>query len=329
MRLKTYHAPTMSEAMRLVRVELGDEAVIVSSYRSRRGRGVEVTAAIEPRDAATAAPVAMNGAAVKSPTTEQLAQSLAYHAVPEDLAERLRALALLDSSDPLERRLATALASELHFDPLPAGNRQPLVLVGAPGAGKTVAVAKLATRAVMAGRSVAVITCDTVRAGGVEQLSAFVELLGQPLVTVAGPEELCQAIAEAAERDTILIDTPGTNPLNAVEIADLQGFLAAGGNAHNILVLPAGLDGAEATDAARQFAEVGARRLLITRLDVARRYGAALAAAKAAGMSLDLASSSSFVAQGLHALTPGAVARLLLRNPAKTDLAAVFSEDSV
>ncbi len=37
----------MAEAMRQIRDDLGAEAVIVSSHQSERGRGVQVTAAID------------------------------------------------------------------------------------------------------------------------------------------------------------------------------------------------------------------------------------------------------------------------------------------
>jgi flagellar biosynthesis protein FlhF len=47
MRLKSYNAPTMAEAMRLVREELGDNAIIVSTQRSSDGQGVRITAALE------------------------------------------------------------------------------------------------------------------------------------------------------------------------------------------------------------------------------------------------------------------------------------------
>ena len=51
------------------------------------------------------------------------------------------------------------------------------MLVGLPGAGKTVTTAKLATKAVMSGAKINVITTDRVRAGGVQQLEAFTDIL--------------------------------------------------------------------------------------------------------------------------------------------------------
>ncbi|MBF0306560.1 MAG: GTP-binding protein, partial [Alphaproteobacteria bacterium] len=51
MRLKSYTAPSMAEAMHLVRQELGEDAIIVSTQRAVGGKGVRITAALEPEDA--------------------------------------------------------------------------------------------------------------------------------------------------------------------------------------------------------------------------------------------------------------------------------------
>ncbi|HEY1386360.1 MAG TPA: GTPase, partial [Dongiaceae bacterium] len=61
MRLRTFTAPTISEAMRQVRTALGDDAVILSTEHN--GKAVKVTAAIEPAAAAAAtAPTAPDSA---------------------------------------------------------------------------------------------------------------------------------------------------------------------------------------------------------------------------------------------------------------------------
>ena len=41
MRLRTFSAVTLDEAITLVRNEMGEEAIIVSTYQSRRGRGAQ------------------------------------------------------------------------------------------------------------------------------------------------------------------------------------------------------------------------------------------------------------------------------------------------
>src|SRR4051812_35951505 len=45
MRLKSYEAADMNEAMDAIRHDMGDEAVILSVIRASRGKGIKVTAA--------------------------------------------------------------------------------------------------------------------------------------------------------------------------------------------------------------------------------------------------------------------------------------------
>ena len=47
MRLKTFSAPSMSDALKMVKEHFGEEAIIVSSQKADRGLGVQVTAAVD------------------------------------------------------------------------------------------------------------------------------------------------------------------------------------------------------------------------------------------------------------------------------------------
>ncbi len=50
MRLKTFNARTMSEAMKLVRDHLGEDAIIVATQRGDGGKGVRKAAAMDGAD---------------------------------------------------------------------------------------------------------------------------------------------------------------------------------------------------------------------------------------------------------------------------------------
>ena len=79
--------------------------------------------------------------------------------------------------------LPDALAAALAFEALPLSpDSPPLLLAGPPGAGKTLTVARLASRLVMGGVAPMVITADGKRAGATEQLAAFTRVLGINLI---------------------------------------------------------------------------------------------------------------------------------------------------
>lgn len=332
MRLRTFTAANVPEAMKLVRAALGPDAVIVSQRQNRPGGAVEIKAAVETPAAETPAPNPVTASEIESrlqsvlmdrlrgkpaaaaPQTangapwsvERLAAALAHHRLPRALATELAAAACTAAIPDVGLALAAALDKTLRFDPIPTAPERPVMLVGPAGAGKTAAVARLAARAAMAGAPLRVVTTDTLRAGGVEQLDAFVRLLGQALQTAAGPDALQAALPE---RGPALIDTTGCNPYAPLDLQDLRALIEAAG-AEPVLVLPAGVDPAEAQDISAIFAGLGCTRLLPTRLDAARRFGGVVAAA-AAGLALAQGAATPYVAQGLAPITALSLARLL------------------
>lgn len=292
MRLKLYRAPNVSSAMEQLRAELGPDALILATRRV--ADGVELTAAFAPPAPGPVPPL-------PDPAREA---ALVWHGVPAPLAAELAA-------GPLD----AALGAALRFAPLPLeGDGKPLLLVGPPGAGKTLAVARLATRLVLAGAPPLVVTADGKRAGATEQLAAFTRLLGLTLIAAGHPIALARALPRRPPGAAVLIDAPGTDPFDPAQREELAA-LAAVAQAEPVLVLPGGLDSAEAADLGGAFAELGTALMLPTRLDQARRLGGVLAAARAGDLALTEAGIGPGAADGLEPLTPGGLARRLLARP--------------
>ena len=294
MRVKLFQAANIADAMAQIRAELGADAIILEQHRTRHG--VEVTAALEPDEPLLIQPVAA-AAPFAAPGP------LHFHNIPQELLQLLARM-------PLEQSLAEALS----FAPLPSGRERPLLLCGPPGAGKTLTTAKLAARMVLAGTPPLVITTDGQRAGAVEQLAAFTRVMGVTLAVAPTQAMLAKALTHRSPGQPVLIDTAGCDPFNATQVRQLHQ-LAIQGGADLALVLPAGLDPAEAGDLARAFAAIGARHLLPTRLDASRRLGSVLMAAKSGPLALTEAGIGPEVADGLEALTPEGLAARLLAAP--------------
>ena len=289
MRLKLYRALGVTEAMAQVRAELGSDALILATRRV--ADGVEVTAALDHHDGPP--PLA-------SPERERL---LALHGIPPSLAAQ-------HAAGPLEQ----ALARRLRFGDLGLERREPspLLFAGPPGAGKTLTVARVATRLVMAGEAPLVITADSHRAGATEQLAAFTRLLGLTLIVASSPATLARALTRRQPGAAVLIDAPGTSPFDSSQQDELTSLIATA-EADVALVLPAGLDPAESADFGVAFAAAGATLLVGTRLDLARRLGGLLAAAEAGQLILTEAGVGPGAADGLLALTPALLAERLSR----------------
>jgi flagellar biosynthesis protein FlhF len=312
MRLKSYNAPTMAEAMRMVREELGDDAIIVSTQRSSDGQGVRITAALEDPADDDAIATALSGKNT-TPFAEKVREALEYHGVPARLVEKMVQAAMAVEVGSPTMACATALEDHFTFAPLPERKSpRPFMLVGPPGSGKTITTSKLAARARLAGRPVGVITADTIRAGAIEQLQAFTSILEVELRQVRGPDQLGQAVNEMMSRyDLVFIDSPGLNPFSQHDMDYLKNLVNAA-DVEPILVLAAGGDSQEAADIGEAFGASGATRLLATRLDMTRRLGAILAAADGGQLMFSEVSLNPHVATGLCAVNPVSMARLIL-----------------
>jgi len=281
MRLKLYRAASVAEAMAQLRSELGPDALILSTRRI--AQGVELTAALD--QAEEAAP---------EPGTD-----FAYHGIPPAVAARLAGA-----------NLAKALRAVLRFGTLPLEAGQPLLLAGCPGAGKTLSVARLATRLVLAGTRPLVITADGRRAGAAEELAAYTRLLGLTLLVAGTPATVERALRQRDAAAPVLIDTTGINPFAPDQIAQIAALIAAA-EATPVLVIPAGQHPEEAAEQAGAFAVLGIHHLLPTRLDVARRLGSVIAAAVEADLTLTDCGIGAGATDGLAPMTPEFLAERL------------------
>lgn len=229
-------------------------------------------------------------------------EALAWHGVPGALAEEL-----------LHGPLDTALAIAFRFGDLPLEpGARPLLLVGGPGAGKTLTVARLATRLVLGGPAPMVVTADGRRAGATEQLAAFTRLLGMNLIVASHPVSLARALARREDGVPVLIDAPGSDPFDPAQREEMAA-LAEAASAAMALVMPAGLHAPDAAEQAAAYAALGAELMIATRLDVGRRLGSLLAAARAGGLALAEAGIGPGAADGLVRLTPALLADRLAR----------------
>jgi flagellar biosynthesis protein FlhF len=333
MRLKAFHAATAEDAIRLIQRELGDDALVVSTETDASGVRVmvaveEIRDAPEPgfaihavddedeREPVEPPPAPRFGRGAPPPEKDALARILEFHGVPAMLAARLEDGAKLGrhgSDASAGVALAQRLAGLFRFAPLAglAGGNGPVLIVGPPGAGKTLAVAKLAAQAIMEGGRVRLVTTDRNSAGGLPALAAFAKILDVPFDIADRPEDLQRFAFAARDATPLIVDTAAVNPNSPAELASLARLVVATGG-EPVLVLPAGLDVAESVDTAEAFARIGCTRLIATRLDISRRMGGLLAAAASGTYAFAEISASSSPAEALEAVDANRFARILV-----------------
>lgn len=344
MRIKSFTGATLSEAMALVRAEMGPDAVILSVDDGKRGRNVCVRAAVEGRAAlvqdcalAIAEPDAFEAGlseqielrlrrllregetgfqtAEGHSLADVLRKVLQFHGTSNETASTLIERALDSGHDTPIEALASALGRSISFGPLPHRTARPLLLCGAFGHGKTTAAARLAMRAVEAGVKPVLLSLDFEKAGAVSQMKTYAELLKLSCHFPKSDQELGDLLSGQKPGDTWIIDTPGLDPRHDGGQKRLKALTTLT-KAEAILIIAAGGDPFEMMEAATAFAGMGARRCIVTRMDTTRRLGGILNAFISLGikgeMTLSHASHSPYLSDGLRPLHPVHLARRLI-----------------
>ncbi|WP_291843078.1 flagellar biosynthesis-like protein (FlhF) [Maricaulis sp.] len=321
MHLKTFAAPSLTQAMADVRREMGPDAVIIATSDGPNG-GVQVRAAsdmarvTEPAERVRDRSIRLAGEADierglrEDNELDRVIRALGFHRAPGSAAQALIRSAHDLSDGQAVARLAHAIESRYTFQPLPAVPEHAILFAGTPGVGKTSALAKTAARAITAGAVPTLISCDGERAGANDRLQELARRMGAGFLAVDDPREMIDAVDEID--GPVLIDSPAVNPFELDDL-DMTLAFADSANAEIIYVFDAGLTPEDAEDAASLFASIGASRSIPVKLDCARRLGAMLGVGET-GLAFAQISSTPFIGGGLAPATPLRMARVLIED---------------
>ena len=188
------------------------------------------------------------------------------------------------------------LLSKTTFDPQTILEKRdgPLIIafVGVNGTGKTTTIAKIADWLQKNGKSVVLAASDTFRAGAIEQLEVHAERLGCKFIKhQAGGDPAAVAFdavehAKAKHRDIVMIDTAGRMQTNS-NLMDEMKKIKRVAKPDLIMFVGDSLAGNDAIDQARKFHEaVGIDAVVLTKLDVDAKGGAALSISSAIGQPI-------------------------------------------
>ncbi|MCB5187977.1 flagellar biosynthesis protein FlhF [Methylobacillus caricis] len=151
-------------------------------------------------------------------------------------------------------------------------------LVGPTGVGKTTTTAKLAARFVMkhGAKKLALITTDSYRIGGHEQLRIYGKILGVMVHAVKDEADLKLALNELKGKHTILIDTVGVSQRDRMVAEQIAMLSSTGMPIKKILCMNATSTGETLTDVIDAYKSRGLEGCIITKLDEAASIGSVL-----------------------------------------------------
>jgi fused signal recognition particle receptor len=274
------------------------EGGFLARLRARVNRGTSWVADLLPGRR-------IDAALLEEVETRLLAADVGIEATETILSDLHRKVARNELADAkaLEAALAEALLAILKpvERPLEIDRaRRPYVIlvVGVNGSGKTTTIGKLARRLKEQGLSVMLAAGDTFRAAAVEQLAAWAERNGVPIVaqqTGADPAAVSfDALQSARARgtDVLIVDTAGRLHTQShlmdelAKIARVVKRLDADAPHEVLLVLDAGL-GQNAVRQAEQFSQaIGVTGIVVTKLDGTAKGGVVIAIARRFGLPI-------------------------------------------
>jgi flagellar biosynthesis protein FlhF len=328
------------EALRAVKRELGDDAVILSNRKV--AEGVEITAlkadalsALQPAGRSPAA--ASRGSAAEAdgalareigalrellqvqlgglvwadllrrePAQARLLRDLLHAGFSPLLARTLTAQLPAGLEPGAARRLVRdALAANLACAPEDEIVERGGVyaLMGPTGVGKTTTTAKLAARCVVryGAERVALLTTDTYRIGAHEQLRLYARILGLSVHAICDETDLRAVLGDLSGRHIVLIDTVGMSQRDR-RVSEHVGMLCGAGSVNRVLLLSAcgSADSLDETVRAYRGTESLAG-VVLTKIDEAVSLGGAVDVVVRHRLKLHYLTNGQRVPEDLHA----------------------------
>jgi flagellar biosynthesis protein FlhF len=321
MYLKRYRKPTVREALRAVRDELGPDALVLSTelvsasgWRGWLGaREVQVTAGAS-RSESEGRPAAAERRLADTDGRGNVVARLVATGIDRTLAEGVAdAMPAAECRGASLASLTKALASQL--TDTAAGDEdfaRVEVFVGPPGVGKTTTIAKIAAQERAKGRPLGMVAADAFRAGAIEQLRVYADVIGSPFKVARNTEELDKAMG--AGRHPLLVDTAGRSPSDG-GVRDLLRLVGRRRGVRTHLVIAADTSAASARRIFETYADARPDRLIITKLDEAESVSPLLGVVRERGLPISYVACGQRVPEDLDRATAERLAGAVLREP--------------
>jgi len=350
MKLKSFFADSIEQAIGLARREMGPDAMLVHSKRSgaeARHLGTYEVVCAADSDTEPNQPIAPRTPPVPAveklvaevsdlrQQMERLCRSLtrcgtgtaglvsdpglaaAFAALAEadldaDLAyETVSRIGSPSAPGALRDRLRQLVRVQAELGH-PQSQRRIAALVGPPGAGKTSALVKLAVQyGISARKRVHFLSLDTYRIAAAEELQYYAAILGTPCQVLETAAALASSLAEHSQADLILIDTPGLTRNEMDE--DLTQAISQSPDLDTHLVLPASMRTSDLKRTAEQYSVFKPDKLLFTRLDETQTFGPILSQSVRMGLPVSFVSNGQRIPEDLTAATEDLLLGLLLK----------------
>ncbi|MGB9679871.1 MAG: DEAD/DEAH box helicase family protein [Thermoanaerobacteraceae bacterium] len=295
MKVKKYIAQDYQEAMKMVKAEMGSNAVILHQNKIRN-KGimgffgkykVEVVAAVEDQPLNNVNNIIKNDinelkimikklnsgisskdVAIKPQNDNKVLNKLLKYGINPELSEALaEGISSFNDSGikTLQQRLISFMGIPQKLD---TTRKKKVLFIGPTGVGKTTTIAKIASNLILnEKKKVILITADIFRIAAVEQLKTYGDILGVPVKVVNNIFEFNKLLPEIQEYDIALVDTAGRSHKDQKKINELKTFVKYSNCDETFLCLSATTKSEDLEKIIDMYKFAGDYKLLITKLD--------------------------------------------------------------
>jgi flagellar biosynthesis protein FlhF len=186
-------------------------------------------------------------------------------------------------------------------------------LIGPTGVGKTTTLAKLAAHYSLEKKlKVGMITTDTYRIAAAEQLKVYAKIMGLPIQIAPEKDTFLRSLESFADKDMILVDTPGRNPNDDLHLNKLRAILHS--DVEIILLLSPVAGREHLLYTANRFRIFDYDRLILTKVDECNRFGSMYEVLHDIGKPVSHLTTGQNVPRDIEKANPERLAKLIFQN---------------
>jgi len=307
MKIKSYEAKSMREAVKKIKHDLGPDALILNTryitkrkwWGFRKDKLVEVVAGIAERKTISTKEIDKSNTSAQNDSSnfkeetktshnirlviDNLAKHISELGIEKELTRRIVYIFedIITGSINFGRRLDRNSVKKEFLNqlsriiPISPGidfdnlkEQKIIALVGPTGVGKTTTIAKLAAIAsVLKHRKVGLLSIDAYRISAYEQLKTYAEIIGLPVKLALSPKEAIQAIDEYYDKEIILVDTVGRSPQHEIHMKELHSYINAIDPTELHLTLSASVKYSDIMSIIKKYEDMAINKLIFTKID--------------------------------------------------------------
>ena len=208
------------------------------------------------------------------------------------------------------------IAEQLIARALPKDDRKERrikAFIGPTGVGKTTTLAKLAAHySIEKKMKVGMITTDTYRIAAAEQLKVYAKIMGLPIQIASEKDMFLSSLAGFADKDMILVDTPGRNHNDDGYLNELKNTLDS--SVETVLLLSPVANREYLLNTANRFKIFKYDRIILTKIDECGHFGSLYDVLDEIGKPVSHVTTGQNVPRDIEKASPEGLAKLILDN---------------